>query len=352
MSSPQSQKKSACIKTWFLENRRPLPWRKETSPYYIWVSEVMLQQTQAKVVIPYFKKWMEVFPTIETLAEAPLEKVLKLWEGLGYYSRAKNLHLGAQFICTHFKGVIPKEAHLLNEIKGLGPYTIGAIRSFAFKERSAAVDGNVIRVLSRLFAISGEVSKRETQKTLWKLAESLLPENESHLVSEGLIELGALICKKKPLCNLCPLNHECAAYLHHTPTDFPHKKKGKKITQLYKSIALIQNNEAFLVKQIEEGTIMSGLTEFYSFEAENLSIKKFQDTIQNELDIPLTFHQSLLETSHSYTRYKAHLTPYHFFTTSQKLTPGYHWKTINQLKQMPFSSGHRRIWESLCASFT
>lgn len=209
---------------WFNKQKRPLPWRKNPSPYAVWVSEVMLQQTQVAVVIPYFQRWMERFPTIQALAESSIEDAIKQWEGLGYYARAKNLHAGAKQVVANFDGELPSKVEALSRIKGLGPYTVGAIRAFAFHERSAAVDGNVLRFLTRYFAIEEDIAKIGTQKKITALAESLLPEKEPWVFAEALIEFGATVCKKAPLCFECPLNKSCAGLKKWPDTNFTNQK--------------------------------------------------------------------------------------------------------------------------------
>ena len=186
--------------TWFKENKRPLLWRENATPYQIWVSEVMLQQTQVSVVESYFYNWMKLFPTIQELAKTPISKVLKAWEGLGYYSRARNLHDGARMVCRDFKGVLPNDRDSLLKIKGLGPYTVAAILNFAFHQRSAAVDGNVLRVISRYDTIKEEIDKSIAFQKVVSRVENVLPLKEPWVAMEGFIELGALICKKKIPC--------------------------------------------------------------------------------------------------------------------------------------------------------
>ena len=192
------------VQHWFLQSQRSFPWREDRSPYSVWISEVMLQQTQARVVIDYYQRWMKKFPDIEHLARAPLEEVIKQWEGLGYYVRARNLHKAAQYLVEHHQGIFPSSRELLEKIPGIGPYTVGAILSFAFHQKAAAVDGNVIRVLTRLFAMQEEVQTQSSKKWLWKCAENLLPEKEPWILVEGLIELGATVCTLKPKCSQCP----------------------------------------------------------------------------------------------------------------------------------------------------
>jgi A/G-specific adenine glycosylase len=162
---------------WFKVNKRSFPWRENTSPYEVWVSEVMLQQTQASVVISYYLAWMKEFPNIDSLAQAPLEQVLKVWEGLGYYSRARRLHEAAKIISQQHGGILPKDENTLKTIPGIGPYTLGAIRSFAFHQKAAAVDGNVMRVLSRFLCIEEDISSLKVQKKIREYMYDLLPKN-------------------------------------------------------------------------------------------------------------------------------------------------------------------------------
>ena len=191
--------------TWFQENKRVFPWRDKISPYATWISEVMLQQTRAEVVVPFFLRWMRLFPTVETLAKAPIETVIKAWEGLGYYRRARYLHSAACSIMENHNGILPNTLENLQKIKGMGPYTVGAILSFAYKKKIAAVDGNVLRVLARHFEIGKEIDKQSTQKEIRDLAESILPEKESWIVNEALIELGATLYRpNNPHCTKAP----------------------------------------------------------------------------------------------------------------------------------------------------
>ena len=199
----REKKDIEALKAWFLKEKRDLPWRENASPYWVWVSEVMLQQTQVSVVVPYFIRWMKKFPTISALAAAQCEDVIKTWEGLGYYSRARNLHKGAQTIVSNYNGKLPKTRNELLAIKGLGLYTANAILAFAFKKKAAPVDGNVRRVLARYDGVYESIDKTKVQKEIQSRAEKLLPERQSYLISEALIELGALICKKKT--QLCPM---------------------------------------------------------------------------------------------------------------------------------------------------
>jgi A/G-specific adenine glycosylase len=332
------------LKTWFLKKRRILPWRVNSSPYAIWISEIMLQQTQVAVVISYFERWMDRFPTIQKLGEASLQDVLKAWEGLGYYSRARNLHEAARYILTKHHGQIPSNRHELEKIKGLGPYTIGAILSFAFHQRTPAVDANVIRVLARYFMLEEDISKARTQKKIRELVQQILPDNEHWIANEGLIELGAMVCGRKPKCEECPVRKTCKGYIFDAAHKFPKKAAKKEITLLYRGVAVIHSNNHFLVIKGKAGNVMADLYEFPYFEILNDAIgaEYISRVIQETIGLEVNFINELEKVSHSFTRYRAHLRPF-LFSSSQKNIKDYHWIFFQDLKKMPFSSGHRRI---------
>src|SRR5215470_3894591 len=214
--SRKSAALASALLRWFSMNARDLPWRRTRDPYAIWVSEIMLQQTRVATVIPYWERWMARFPTVSALAEAPLDDVLAAWAGLGYYSRARNLHAGAQAVGTRFGGALPSCAAELREVPGIGPYTAGAIASIAFGERAPLVDGNVARVLARVFAIEHDIKSTAGSKALWAAAGELmnaLPTGAAPGdLNQGLMELGATICAAtQPRCLVCPLARDCDA---------------------------------------------------------------------------------------------------------------------------------------------
>jgi A/G-specific adenine glycosylase len=203
---------TARIVHWFTEHRRDLPWRRTSDPYAIWVSEVMLQQTRIAVVWPYFERWMKRFPSAADLAAAPLDDVLAAWSGLGYYSRARNLHRGAREVVARFGGRVPGTAAELTSLPGVGRYTAGAIASIGFGRREPLVDGNVARVLARLFAIEGDIKGAATARRLWQLAGELVPEERPGDFNQGLMELGQEVCTPSaPRCDACPVADLCAA---------------------------------------------------------------------------------------------------------------------------------------------
>jgi len=297
----------AILKAWFLKNKREFPWRKNPDPYKVWVSEVMLQQTQTTVVIPYFLKWMEQFPTLEALALAPFEKVLKAWEGLGYYSRVRNLHAGAKQLLALHGAEIPNSKEALMQIKGLGPYTAGAILSFAFHQRAAAIDGNVARFLSRHFLIEEEISKPSTLKKMNHIVEDILPSEEPWILMEGLIELGACICKKQPLCDKCPLSESCKAFYLKIPHLFPKKAPSARVTRLKRYVTVLLWRDKILLKKGEKGKVMADLYEFPFFEyAEH---KKIEKILQKEMKLKVSFIKELVPIEQHFTRYQVGLYP-------------------------------------------
>lgn len=338
-----------CLKRWFYAARRELPWRENPSPYAVWISEVMLQQTQVSVVVPYFKRWMERFPSAKALAEAPLDEVIKVWEGLGYYSRARNLHEGARYVMAHHGGELPEEAEELKKIKGLGPYTVGAIQSFAFKRRAAAVDGNVLRVMSRYYSIETPIDQPSTRREIEKLTESILPGSEPWILMEALIELGALVCKKHPECNQCPLKESCLAYEKGLMNKLPVKGKKVPTTFLYRFVAVIQCEKGFLIRKEKEGKVMAGLWEFPYFEsgAPILNPHILKSHLESALNLKLDYLERLPEIVHGFTRFKAFLYPYLWKAKRAEQVQDYVWVPFSELLKKPFSSGHRRILKSI-----
>lgn len=318
--------------------KRDLPWRKHPTPYAVWISEVMLQQTQVAVVIPYFKRWMERFPSISALAEASSEEVIKAWEGLGYYSRARQIHAGAKYVAAHCQGILPQQAEELSKIKGLGPYTVGAILSFAFHQKAAAVDGNVVRVLSRLFLIEQEVSKTSTQKQLRQLTLELLPDDEPWVIMEALIELGATVCQKQPKCALCPIQKQCLAFQSGKERQLPVKIARPSITALTRYVSIVMTQGSLLVRRGGEGKVMAGLYEFPYFESQ-----EEQSQFARTLDLKTNLEHKIPSFTHSFTRYRATLHPSMWKAARKIALSGFEWATWKELEELPFSSGHRRI---------
>ena len=333
------------LNSWFEKNKRDFPWRDDPTPYGVWVSEVMLQQTRASVVIPYFELWMETFPDIVSLAGAPIEQVIKLWEGLGYYSRARNLHSGAQQIVRDYGGKVPSTKEELLKIRGLGPYTVAAILSFGFKKRAAAVDGNVLRVITRYAWIDEDIQKVATKRKVTEFVESFLDLEEPWVTSEALIELGATICTPVPRCDDCPIQEGCKAFARDQVDALPIKSGTQKIEKIIRGVAIVESEGFILVRENGIGKIMADLCEFPYFEG-----KKTLFGIQKELSslgLKVELIQPLESVKHTFTRFSATLYPFFFKALFRKEIEGHVWLSIEQLKQRPFSSGHRKIYHQL-----
>jgi A/G-specific adenine glycosylase len=335
------------LSAWFLENQRDLPWRQSPTPYEVWVSEVMLQQTQVAVVIPYFQRWMELFPSIEALAEAEPDVVIKAWEGLGYYSRARNLHAGAKYVSEHYDGKLPEDEKGLSAIKGLGPYTIGAIQSFAFKRKAAAVDGNVLRVIARYLMLKDDISKPATVRAIREWILDQLPEEAPWVVNEALIELGATVCGRKPNCRSCPLQSQCLSFRHGYADKLPNKGNRTLYIPLYRAVAVIHCKEHFLVRKGEKGEIMRDLHEFPYFEtgAEGWTPQETKQAIETGFGLEVLKQDSAPPVKQTFTKYRVSLSPQTVSVGEVKQLEGYSWYHLNDLKKLAFSSGHRKIFD-------
>lgn len=250
----------AALLRWFARRKRALPWRREPrDPYHVWLSEVMLQQTQVATVVPYFERWLLRYPTLQALAQAPLDDVLKAWEGLGYYSRARNFHKAARVVQSELGGAIPDTVEALLRLPGVGRYTAGAIASLAFNRRAAVLDGNVRRVLSRLFALGGSAD-------LWQLAESLAPARGAGAWNEALMELGATICTPRaPKCAECPLRPQCRALALGEPERYPERVRKPATPHHHVLTAVVSRADGcVLMGQRPPEGLLGGLWEFVS----------------------------------------------------------------------------------------
>lgn len=252
---------SSQVLCWFQQHgRKHLPWQQAVTPYRVWVSEIMLQQTQVTTVIPYFERFMAAYPEVESLAAAPQDNVLSLWTGLGYYARARNLHKTAQLITTQYNGKFPKKVHDLEKLPGIGRSTAGAIRSLGHGHYAPILDGNVKRVLARHFAIPGWPGKADVQRQLWQLSEQHTPDDQAGPYNQAMMDIGALICTRtKPTCELCPVNATCAARKHNAIADYPGKKPAKAKPVKRTTMLLLRHKGQVLLEQRPQSGIWGGL---------------------------------------------------------------------------------------------
>lgn len=257
---------------WYaLYGRKTLPWQQQKSAYHVWLSEVMLQQTQVATVIPYFIRFIDQFPTISDLAKAPIDDVLHLWTGLGYYARARNLHKAAQQICAQFNGQFPTSFDDVIALPGIGRSTAGAILSLSQKQHYAILDGNVKRVLARYFTVEGWPGNKAIENKLWTLSEQVTPKIGVEYFNQAMMDLGAMVCtRSKPKCTLCPLHQDCGAYKAGNWQAYPTKKVKSKIPEKTAYFLLLRRGDCVLLEQRPSSGIWGGLYCFPQFENEAL----------------------------------------------------------------------------------
>ncbi|SFZ89687.1 A/G-specific adenine glycosylase [Flaviramulus basaltis] len=276
---------SKTLTNWYSNNKRILPWRETTNPYYIWLSEIILQQTQVSQGLPYYDAFVAKYPTIFDLADANESEVLKLWQGLGYYSRARNLHTTAKYVADELKGVFPNTYKELLKLKGVGDYTASAIASICFNEAAAVVDGNVYRVLSRYFGIDTPINSSKGAKEFKQLAQELIDKKDPAEFNQAIMEFGAIQCKpKNPYCNICPLNEGCIAFNKNRINDLPVKIKSAKAKKKYFNfLVFISEDQKTILEKREGKGIWQNLYQFPLIEIEkNIDSKNFKKQIESD----------------------------------------------------------------------
>ncbi len=315
--------------------RHDLPWQQTRDPYTRWVSEVMLQQTQVAHVIPYYLRFMALFPTVTALADAPIEEVLKVWAGLGYYARARHLYRAAQWVCLHHQGVVPTDPALLLQLPGIGRSTAAAIATFCGEPPHAILDGNVKRLLSRVFAIAGSPSSSAVQRQLWELAESLLPIQQGAAYIQGLMDLGATLCTaRRPLCNACPLQRTCQANQLGQQAHFPTARSRPKLAQKFTRMLLLQTPEGkFLVEKRPSSGLWGGLWCFPQLDP-------VQDPVQQSQEKWGLFTRrgdQLATLRHTFTHFHLDIEPHLLHVDLVRSAPvpctdAFNWFTLQQLQ--------------------
>ncbi len=303
MTSPIAQK----LLAWYAENQRSLPWRQTQDPYAVWVSEIMLQQTRVETVIPYYERWMKRFPNVEALAEAPLDDVLQLWEGLGYYRRAHYLHQAAQQIAGTHHGRLPQTVEQLRRLPGIGPYAAAAIGSIAFGQDVLALDGNLRRVLARLSDLDLDVRSPAGERRLREFGEAHLPAGVASEYNQALMDLGASICTpRSPRCHACPLTGDCLAYERGTQALRPVRRPKSELPHATRAAAAILHQGQVLLGRRPQGALLGGLWEFPGVEREDGGslAALLKDELASRLKIRLHPARPLGKFDHSYTHFK------------------------------------------------
>lgn len=337
---------------------RQLPWRDHPDPYAIWISEIMLQQTRVETVIDYFDRWMLTFPDVETLANASEQDVLKQWEGLGYYSRARNIHKTARILQQEYGSKLPPDPQLLQKLPGIGRYTAAAITSIAFGMDQAALDGNIRRILSRVFDVSLPIKTPAAEKIFWELAEQNLPPGKAGDYNQALMDLGATICLPgKPRCLLCPLQQHCLAFQRGVQEERPVIPKKKPLPHYIVTAAILQRDSLYLLAQRPTTGLLGGLWEFPGGkqEKDETLSQALQREIMEELGCQINVGSHFGEYQHAYTHFRVTLHAYFCELTAGEpqaiQASKIAWVPLNQLSQYPMGKIDRQIADQLQKSF-
>jgi A/G-specific adenine glycosylase len=350
MNSEQIKKFRKNILTWFQINQRQLPWRENRDLYKIWISEVMLQQTQVSTVTPYFIKFIKRFPDIKTLAMADTQEVLKLWEGLGYYARARNMLRAAQMIIQNHEGKIPKDYKEAIKLPGFGDYITAAVLSQAFNLPYPVVDGNVKRVLSRVFLIDSPVNSSKSKNVFKEKAGLLLDQANPGDFNQALMEIGALVCKpQNPLCLNCPVSKYCKAFLEKKQTHFPVTIKKKPIPEYQIVVGLIQRNGCLLIVQRKSTGLLGGLWEFPGGKINNGESAKEAciREMKEKVNVVFSLPEFVTEIKHAYTHFKIKMKIFECKYSSGKISlkehPDFRWIKIDEISDYPVHRANLKI---------
>jgi A/G-specific adenine glycosylase len=340
----------ARLKSWYQKNQRPLPWRKTDNPYLIWVSEVMLQQTQVNTVIPYYQKFIRRFPDVRRLAKAELQDVLKIWEGLGYYARARNLHKAAGVVVEKFGGTVPGSWDEFRSLSGVGDYIASAVLSIAFNTPYPVVDGNVKRVLARVMAMDALVNQSSSDKRFRETAGALLDHDDPGAFNQAVMELGALVCKPfKPECRACPLKSQCLAFKRKQVVSYPKSLERPASPVRHLAIGVIcKNGKALIVRRPENG-LLGGLWEFPSgrMEPDESSESACVRMIKEQVNLKVSIQSQLISIRHAYTHFKIKADVFVCDCISGRVRLNgpvdYQWVRPGDLKNYPFPKANNKF---------
>ena len=338
---------------WYDEENIALPWRGARDPYQIWLSEIMLQQTRVAAVKEYYKNWLEKFPSIEKLAAASLDEVLKMWEGLGYYTRARNVHKLAKIIVAEHHGKFPTSSEALQTLPGIGRYTAAAIASIAFDERVAVLDGNVIRILSRLLDLPDEINQPKIQAKLWGIAQSLLPKKRSGDFNQAMMDLGRTICvPRTPNCAACPVQKICLAYKNNTTHLRPVKKAKAKIPNVYAAAAVIRDQQQrILLVQRPPEKLLGGLWMLPQgkCEADENYAECLSRSFQKDFGVKIIVGEEMAHATQTFTHFHLSLRAFacEIVKGKVKTNNNFAWVKFSELDQYSFGKADRAVIDAL-----
>ena len=336
---------------WYQNNKRDLPWRKTNDPYKIWISEIMLQQTRVDTVIPYYHRFLEAFPTIFDLAGADQQQVLKLWEGLGYYSRGRNLHHAAKQVVHEFDGEVPSTYKEITSLKGVGPYTASAILSIAYQKKYAVVDGNVIRVVARYNGITSDIRKAAAKNAVQEFVDKTVPEDNPGDFNQAVMELGATVCTpSNPGCESCPLQTDCIAWNSAQTDTIPYKSPAKKVPHHHIAVGIIVNEDnEILISLRPQESMLGGLWEFPGGkQKENEALEEtLRRELKEELDVETEIFEKYRELKHAYSHFKITMHAFWCKITSGEPKPRssdkLEWVQLNRIDDFPFPKANKSI---------
>lgn len=335
---------------WYGENKRSLPWRGTVDPYAVWVSEIMLQQTRVDAVIPYFLRWMERFPTVSDLAGSTERAVLNLWEGLGYYARARNLRKAAQVVAREHGGELPRDVASLRSLPGVGRYTAGAIASIAFGLDQPALDGNIRRVLARVFNVSEPANSPGGERLLWELAARHLPKGKAGDYNQALMDLGATICiPANPRCPVCPVRTQCRARKLGIQAERPVLKARKAVPHHVYAGAVITRRGRVLLAQRPSTGLLGGMWEFPNGKVRGASARALARTVRRLYDLDVHCGELLGVVRHGYSHFTIELHAFHCTADTIPETKNFRWIPIRRLESFPMGRVDRQIARLLVA---
>jgi A/G-specific adenine glycosylase len=335
---------------WYLANQRDLPWRRSKNAYQIWVSEVMLQQTQVNTVLSYYRRFLKKFPNIKKLAGADLQAILKVWEGMGYYARARNLHRAAQTVVQDHGGRIPNTWEAFHSLPGVGDYIAAAVLSIAFDQPHAVVDGNVKRVLARLYKMHAPVNQASSYKRFKAAADQLLDSQHPGVFNQAMMELGALICTpRNPSCGICPLHHLCRAYQTNQVAGFPKRQRSKATPQYHIAVGVVFKNNRVLITRRKTDGLLGGLWEFPGGkirDGESAPAACIRE-IKEEVNLNVDVDRHLATVKHAYTHFKIVMDVFCCRYISGRVylrgPVAFRWIRLDEYKNYPFPRANHKF---------